>query len=133
MNQGDIVTKLMGASDHENPIPAPPVLPGPALPVVPPMLYKRSWKRLSLSIFSICVMIFVWLIATRYLYTLPEHSIAAFATITTSVFYTITLVVASLIGALSFFGWKINSNLESEVKSTIETVVGKTTKTEEKK
>lgn len=60
-------------------------------------------------------MLFVWRWAVNHLYVLPEHSISAFASLTTALFYTISVIVIFIVTGLTFFSWTASSTIASNV------------------
>ncbi len=91
----------------------------------------RPWRRVFVSVLGIILLLVSWRWAVNHLYTLPEHSISSFTSITTSLFYTISVVVVFLVTGLTFFSWTQSSSVVANIAEQINKTVSETiTKTE---
>ena len=92
---------------------------------------KGPWRRVLISIFGVIILLISWRWAVNHLYTLPEHSISSFTSITTSLFYTISVVVVFLVTGLTFFSWTQSSSVAANIAEQINKTVSETiTRTE---
>jgi len=66
----------------------------------------KSWQRLSLSLIGLVIIQLVWMQAVAHLYTLPEASLATFATITSNTLYASCVIVIFLVTGKSIADWK---------------------------
>ncbi len=78
-----------------------------------------------LSVFGILIIVVMWRWSINHLYTLPQYAIAAFTSLTTSAFYTISVVVVFLVTGLTFFSWSQSSNIQTTVQSLVDHLKGK--------
>ncbi len=85
-----------------------------------PKKVHKTWRRVFISIFGILIILFVWRWSIGHLYTLPQYAIAAFTSLTVSVFYTISVVVVFLVTGLTFFSWSQSTSIQSTVQSLVE-------------
>lgn len=74
------------------------------------------WQRLVLSVLGIGIVVGMWRWATFHLYTLPEHSITSFTSITNNTLYTIASLVLFFVTGKIFFDWK-NQTASTVVES----------------
>lgn len=70
---------------------------------------RRTWQRLALSLFGIVIVAANWRWAVNHLYTLPEHSIAAFTSITNNAAYVIGAIVVFMITGRLITDWKTSA------------------------
>jgi len=64
------------------------------------------WQRLTLSIVGIIIVVAVWQLATWHLYSLPDHSITAFNSMTNNAFYVIGALVIFFVTGRLIYEWK---------------------------
>ncbi len=89
-----------------------------------PKKIHKTWRRVFISIFGILIILFVWRWSIGHLYTLPQYAIAAFTSLTVSVFYTISVVVVFLVTGLTFFSWSQSTSIQSTVEGLIKHIKG---------
>lgn len=107
-----------------------PVPPKATEPVVKaPVKVHRTWRRVSISVFGLIILVIDWRWAVAHLYTLPEHSIAAFSSLTQALFYTVSVIVVFLVTGLTFFSWTASSSIATTIAQQL---TGTTTKAETK-
>lgn len=75
---------------------------------------------MALSLLGIAIIFFLWRWSTNHLYTLPEHSIAAFSGITTNALYTIAAIVIFMVTGKLIYDWKNASTVVTEVKQVVQ-------------
>lgn len=66
----------------------------------------KSWRRLTLSVLGIAIVAANWRWAVAHLYTLPEHSIAVFASITNNAAYVIGAIVIFMVTGTLVYDWR---------------------------
>lgn len=88
-------------------------------PVKPVKLSKNKdrfpWQRLSLSLLGIVILVGMWRWATYHLYSLPDHSIAAFTSLTNNTVYAIAALVIFFVTGRLVYEWK-NQTVASVVE-----------------
>jgi 5-methylcytosine-specific restriction endonuclease McrA len=84
----------------------------------------RTWRHLTLSLLGIIIILIMWRWSVGHLYMLPAHSIAAFTSITTNAFYTISAILIFLITGHLLYNWSnattAATTVASEVKESCE-------------
>lgn len=108
-------------------VPTPPKATDPIVKV--PVKVHRTWRRVAISVFGLVILVINWRWAVAHLYTLPERSIAAFASLTQALFYTVSVIVVFLVTGLTFFSWTASSSIATTIAQQL---TGTTTKTETK-
>ncbi len=73
------------------------------------------WQRLALSLLGIVIVSGILEIATLHLYSLPDHSIAAFNSIINNGLYVIGALVLFFVTGQVFYSWK-NETMSSVVE-----------------
>lgn len=97
----------------------PPTVPGKLVKTTTtqtPTVTKGPWQRLALSLLGIGIIYLVWERSTNHLYSLPDHSIAAFTSLSTNVFYSIAVIVVFAITGKLVWDWK-NSTAQTVVET----------------
>ncbi len=79
----------------------------------------QTWRRVSLSVFGIIIIVTVWRWSLGPLYALPQYSIAAFSSITASAFYVIGVITVFLVTGLTFFSWSQSTSLVTAVGQAV--------------
>lgn len=108
-------------------VPTPPKATEPVLKV--PVKVHRTWRRVSISVLGLIILVIDWRWAVAHLYTLPEHSIAAFASLTQALFYTVSVITVFLVTGLTFFSWTASSSIATTIAQQLR---GTTTTTKKK-
>lgn len=67
---------------------------------------RVPWQRLSLSLLGISVVAGMWRWAIFHLYTLPDHSISSFNSITNNAFYVIGAIIIFMVSGRLIYEWK---------------------------
>lgn len=70
------------------------------------------WQRLALSLLGISILVAIWRWATWHLYSLPEHSISAFASLTNNTVYAIAALVIFFVTGRLVYEWKNQTTSE---------------------
>lgn len=78
---------------------------------------KKSWQRLTLSLVGIVIIAAMWRWGVYHLYHLPEHSIAAFVSLTTNAFYTTSAIVIFMVTGRLIYDWKNTTSSSTIVQS----------------
>lgn len=93
----------------------------------PVRVFRRNdyfpWRRFSICVVGIFILMFNWRWSIGHLYVLPPSSVAVFGSITNGTTYAITFIVAYFItGQVYFTNWSMTSasNIAAEVKSYFE-------------
>lgn len=92
---------------------------------------RRTWRRVIISVFGVLIIVFIWRWSVGHLYTLPQHAISAFASLTTAAYYTISIIVVFLVTGLTFFSWTQSSSITTMIQETVQKMITKTDKKEE--
>lgn len=96
-------------------------------------IVHKTWRRVAISVFGILIIVWIWRWSVAHLYTLPEHSIAAFSSITASAFYTISVVVVFLVTGLTFFSWTQSTSVAASVTDALHNMMKKKEEDDDKK
>lgn len=67
---------------------------------------KAGYQRLILSSFGVAIIAGSWRWAVNHLYTMPEHSIQGFTSITNNSFYVIAAIVIFMVTGRLIYDWK---------------------------
>ena len=84
---------------------------------------RRTWQRLTLSLFGIVIVAAMWRWATFHLYALPQYSIAAFTSITNNASYVIGAIVIFMVTGRLVYDWKnqtISQVIEKDVSGRVD-------------
>ncbi len=87
------------------------------------------YQRLTLSILGISILVIMWRWATFHLYSIPEHSITAFTSVTNHTVYSISAIVVFMITGKLVWDWKNQtvSQVVQEAQEISENYKGETT------
>lgn len=93
---------------------------------------RTPWQRLFASLVGIGIVLLDWRWAVNHLYSLPEHSISAFVSITNNAHYVIGSIVIFMITGKLIFDWKNQtaSQVVEQTQHIFEQVVERTPKAE---
>ena len=78
---------------------------------------KKSWQRMALSLAGVLILAGMWRWSVYHLYTLPEHSIAAFVSLTTNDSYVIGAIVIFMVTGRLVYEWKHSTTAETIIHS----------------
>lgn len=67
---------------------------------------RLPWQRMTLSCIGLLIIVGIWQWATWHLYSLPEHAITAFNSITNNSFYVIGAIVVFMVTGKLVYDWK---------------------------
>ena len=67
---------------------------------------RIPWQRLFLSLTGLAIIAGMWRWATYHLYSLPEPTLVAFASITNNAFYVIAAIVVFMVTGKLVYDWK---------------------------
>lgn len=67
---------------------------------------RKPWQRMALSSFGIGIVAAMWRWGVYHLYSLPEHSIAAYASMTNNAAYVIGAIVIFMVTGRLIYEWK---------------------------
>lgn len=90
---------------------------------------RKPWQRFTLSIAGVAIVAGMWRWAIFHLYTLPEHSLPAFTSLTTNCFYVIGAIVIFMVTGKLVYDWKnettsaVTQTLAQSVEEHIERTV----------
>ncbi len=91
--------------------------PTPVRAVVPAGKERVPWQRMVLSLIGIAIIVGMWRWNTYHLYSLPEHSITAFTSISNNASYVIAAIVIFMVTGRLVYEWK-NSTATAIVEET---------------
>ncbi len=72
-------------------------------------LKRVPWQRLALSLIGIATVAGMWRWAVLHLYTIPEHAVVAFSSVTNNAFYVIAAIVVFMVSGKMIYDWKHQS------------------------
>lgn len=81
---------------------------------------RKPWQRTALSVLGVLIIALMWRWAVGHLYVLPQAAIAAFVTITTNAFYTISAIVVFMVTGKLIYDWKNASETTVHIADSIE-------------
>jgi len=64
------------------------------------------WQRLFLSLTGLSIIVGMWRWAVYHLYSIPDHSVVAFTSITNNAFYVIGAIVVFMVTGKLIYDWK---------------------------
>lgn len=65
-----------------------------------------SWQRFTLSLLGVIILVTKWQWSVWHLYSIPEHAMTAFTTITTNNDYVIGAIVIFMVTGKLIYDWK---------------------------
>lgn len=88
---------------------------------------RRPWQRMTLSLLGVVIIAVNWRWAVTHLYSLPEHSIAGFTSITNNAAYVIGAIVVFMVTGKIIYDWKNKTeavvNVTSEVRDEVSHII----------
>ena len=86
------------------------------------MKNRTPWQRMALSLLGILIIVGMWRWSVMHLYALPVASLAAFTTLTTNAFYTISSIVVFMVTGKVIMDWKMNTQSVENVTSMAQNI-----------
>ena len=87
------------------------------------LVQRRTWRRVTLSIFGILIIALQWRWSVNHIYSIAglhsDVAMTAFVAITQSAFYVIGAIVVFLVTGLTFFSWTQSTSLASSLAAQI--------------